>query len=207
MGADEWAAVIYVVVGVVVVGAFLVYALQTLAELSFNRDGDPLFQEAGLRLSYSGSAWRDGSGADLYRDAYLAGIRYGLGFDRPGMDVGLALEAGYIDIRLSPLDGPGEAFDFRGGYLVAGPLLRFGAYDPLCFGLEFLNGTATHSSIGWISKARMSLQARLGGHAVTGAHLGAVFYDLAFLDGLAWRHGDFNRDLSLVGGVDVGWEF
>jgi hypothetical protein len=207
LDADEWAALIYVVVGVVVVGAFIVYAVQTLAELAINKEHYPLFQEAGLRLSYSGHAWRDGAGAELYRDAYLAGLRYGIGFDRPGADIGLAVEGGYLDVHLSPSEGAGDAFDFRGGYLVAGPLLRFGSFDPLCFSLEFLNGTSTHASIGWISKARMALQARFGRHEVVGVHLGAVFYDLAFLDGLAWRRGDLNRDLSLVGGLDFGWEF
>jgi hypothetical protein len=207
MDGHDWAALIYVVIGVVVVGAFLIYAAQTLVELAVNADHDPLFQEAGLRLSYSGRSWRDGAGANLYRDAYLAGIRYAIGFDRPGADVGLAVEGGYIDIRLTPLDGPGDAFDFRGGYLVAGPLLRFGSFDPLCFSMEFLNGTSTHASIGWISKARMALQYRMGRHEVIGADLGAVFYDLAFLDGLALRRGDFNRDLSLIGGLDFGWVF
>lgn len=207
LDADEWAAIIYVAVGLVVVGAFLIYAVQTLVELSLNREHYPLFQEAGLRLSYSGHSWRDGAGADLYRDAYLAGLRYGIGFDRPGADIGLAVEGGYLDIHLSPAAGVGDAFDFRGGYMVVGPLVRFGSFDPLCFGLEFLNGTSTHASIGWISKARMTLQARFGRHEVVGAHLGAVFYDLAFLDGLGWRRGDFNRDLSLIGGLDFGWEF
>jgi hypothetical protein len=209
LGGDDWAAVIYVVVGVVVVGAFLIYGIQTLAELAVNDGHDPLFQEAGVRLSYSGKTWRDGAGGDLYRDAYLAGLRYAIGFDRPGMDVGLSLEGGYIDIRLTPENGSfGETgFDFNGAYVVAGPLLRFGSFDPFCFSLEFLNGTSTHESIGWISKSRMALQARMGGHAAVGAHLGAVFYDLEFLDGLAWRRGDFNRDLSLVGGVDFGWLF
>lgn len=207
MDGHDWAALIYVVIGVVVVGAFIIYAAQTLVELAVNADGAPLFQEAGLRLSYSGRSWRDGAGADLYRDAYLAGIRYAVGFDRPGPDVGLAVEGGYIDIRLTPLDGPGDAFDFRGGYLVAGPLLRFGSFDPLGFSMEFLNGTSTHASIGWISKARMALQYRMGKHEVIGADLGAVFYDLSFLDGLALRRGDFNRDLSLIGGLDFGWVF
>jgi hypothetical protein len=207
MDGHDWAAVIYVVVGVVVVGAFIIYGAETLAELILDQGQYPLFQEAGLRLSYSGHPWRDGAGADLYRDAYLAGLRYAIGFDRPGADVGLAVEGGYIDIRLRPLEGPGDAFDFRGGYLVAGPLLRFGSFDPACFSLEFLNGTSTHPSIGWISKARMALRFRMGKHESIGGDLGAVFYDLSFLDGLALRRGDLNRDLSLIGGFDFGWEF
>jgi hypothetical protein len=205
--AHGWAVLFFVVIGFVVVGAFLVYGVETFAEMAINRDHYPVFQEAGLRLSYSGEAWQDGAGASLYRDAYLAGLRYAIGFDRPGGDAGLALEGGYIDIHLRPTEGPGNAFDFRGAYFVAGPILRFGSYDPACFSLEFLNGTSNHPSIGWISKARMALQFRMGRHQVVGADLGAVFYDLEFLDGLAWRHGNLNRDLSLIGGLDFGWEF
>ncbi|MBW8888975.1 MAG: hypothetical protein JF616_14570 [Fibrobacteres bacterium] len=207
LDAHDWAVLFFVVIGFVVVGAFIIYGVETLAEIALNQDHYPLFQEAGLRLSYSGEAWQDGVGTDLYRDAYLAGLRYAIGFDRPGADVGLALEGGYIDIHLRPAEGPGNAFDFRGAYFVAGPILRFGSFDPACFSLEFLNGTSNHPSIGWISKARMSLQFRMGRHQAIGADLGAVFYDLAFLDGLAWRHGNLNRDLSLIGGLDFGWEF
>jgi hypothetical protein len=204
----DWAAIIYVVIGVVVVGAFLVYGAQTLYELAVNEDDHPVFMEAGLRMSYSGKALRDPAGRDdLYRDAYLAGLRFAIGFDRPGMDLGLAVEGGYIDVYLKGISDPAKAFDFKGGYLVAGPVLRFGRNDPLSFSLEFLNGTSNHSSIGWISKSRMTLQTKVGSHTLLGGHLGAVFYDLHFLDGLGWRNGNFNRDLSLVYGLDAGWEF
>ncbi|MEO6098661.1 MAG: hypothetical protein ABIW76_24500 [Fibrobacteria bacterium] len=205
---DDWAAVIFVVIGVVVVGAFVIYGVQTLAELAINKDGYPIFMEAGLRLSYSGKAYQDPNGnGDLYRDAYLAGLRYAIGFDRPGMGIGIAVEGGYIDVFLKGLDDPAKTFDFKGGYLVAGPMLRFGDNKPWSFSLEFLNGTSNHASIGWISKSRMTLQAKVARHTLVGAHLGAVFYDLHFLDGLGVRAGDFNRDLSLVYGLDTGWEF
>ena len=45
-----------------IVGAFLVYGVQTLVELAANKEHYPLFQEAGLRFSYSGKAFRDGTG-------------------------------------------------------------------------------------------------------------------------------------------------
>ncbi len=205
---DDWAAVIYVVVGVVVVGAFVIYGLQMLTELAINKDDYPMFMEAGLRLSYSGKAFEDPNGrGDLYRDAYLAGLRFAIGFDRPGMGIGLAVEGGYIDVFLRGIDNPAETFDFKGGYLVAGPMLRFGDNKPWSFSLEFLNGTSNHASIGWISKSRMTLQYKVGDHLLLGGHLGAVFYDLHFLDGLGVREGNFNRDLSLISGFDTGWEF
>lgn len=206
--ADDWAAVIYVVIGVVVVGAFVIYGVQMLGEMAFNQEEYPLFMEAGVRLSYSGKAIEDQQGVgQLYRDAYLAGLRFAIGFDRPGMGIGLAAEGGYIDIFLRSTSDPARTFDFKGGYLVAGPMIRFGDNDPWSFTLEFLNGTSTHDAIGWISKSRMTLQAKVTEHMLVGGHLGAVFYDLHFFDGLGLREGNFNRDLSLVWGLDTGWEF
>jgi hypothetical protein len=206
--SDDWAAVIYVVIGVVVVGAFVIYGLQMLGEMATNQEGYPLFMEMGARLSYSGKAIEDPAGVgDLYRDAYLAGLRFAIGFNRPGIGIGLAAEGGYIDVFLRSSSDPAKTFDFKGGYLVAGPMIRFGDNDPWSFSLEFLNGTSSHESIGWISKSRMTLQAKVSEHMLVGGHLGAVFYDLHFFDGLGLREGNFNRDLSLIWGLDTGWEF
>ena len=208
MDGKEWAAVLYVVVGVVVVGAFIVYGAEALVELATNQDDDPVFREIGLRYSYSGRQWSDG-GPPLYRDANLIGLRFGIGLDRgAGMGLGVAVEGGYIDLSLRAVDDPTKVFDFQGGYLVAGPMLRFGRNDPLSLTLEFLNGASDHASIGWISKSRMTVQGKVGKTGLlVGAHIGAVFYDLSFYDGLAQRQGNFNRDLSLVIGADTGWEF
>lgn len=206
-GGEDWAAVFFVVIGVVVVGAFVLYGFKTIYELATNQEDYPLFMEGGTRFSYSGKAWRDGVGPDLYRNAYLAGLRFAIGYQRPYMGIGLSMEGGYIDVSLKGADNPARSLDFHGGYLVAGPMLRFGRNDPMSFSLEFLNGTSNHSSIGLISKTRMTLAGKVGDHALIGAHLGAVFYELDFLDGLAWRSGAFNRDLSMVYGLDLGWEF
>jgi hypothetical protein len=203
----DWAAVIYVVVGVVVVGAFVVYGVQALYDLIVNKDRSPVFREFGLRFSYSGTSFRDRSGPALYRDAYLMGLRFAAGLDRGFLGLGLAAEGGYIDLALRGVDDPSQAFDFRGGYVVAGPMIRFGRNDPVSFNLEFLNGTSDHASIGWISKSRMACEYKFPTGLLLGANLGAVFYDLHFLDGLGLRSGSFNRDLSLITGLDVGWAF
>ena len=204
---DDWAAVIYVAVGFVVVGAFILYGGQTLYELITNKNEDPVFQEAGLRYSYSGKTW-SGGGPPLYRNANLIGGRYAIGLDRGGMGMGLTVEGGYIDLSLRDTDNPARAFEFQGGYAVAGPLIRFGNNRPGSISFEFLNGASDHPSIGWISKSRISVEGRIGRTGLlVGGHVGAVFYDLKFYDGLAQRRGSFNRDLSLVLGLDTGWEF
>ncbi len=206
MDSKGWAALIFIGVGVVVAGAFIGYGFATLYDMAVNKEHYPVFREIGLRYSYSGENWEDG-GPRLYRNAQLLGARYAMGLDRNGLGLGFAVEGGYIDLALRGLDNPAEAFNFEGGYLVGGPLVRFGSNRPLSLNLEFLNGASNHPSIGWISKARVALEGDVGHGWLLGAHVGAVFYDLHFQDGLIQRNGDFNRDLSLVMGLDSGWEF
>lgn len=204
---DEWAVVIYVVVGVVVVGAFVLWGAKALYDLAVNRDDSPVFKEAALQFSYTGRTLRYGDGATLFRDAWLMGGRFAFGVEKPVVSFGLALEGGAIDLSVRAPDTDREIVDVQGGYLVGGPLVRFGRYRPLAFTLEFLNGTSSHASIGWISKSRMTLASRTRAGLTYGAHLGAVFYDLRFSDGLVYRRGDFNRDLSVLFGLDAGWSF
>jgi hypothetical protein len=207
LDSDDWAVFLYVVIGVLAVGAFLLFGIKALWDLAVNKDGSPVIKEAGLRYSYSGLAMRAEDGAPLYRDAHLLGARFAIGVDKGLMAVGIAAEGGSIDLSVSRLDRAAPDVDVHGGYLVAGPMVRFGDYRPLALGLEFLNGTSDHRSIGWISKSRMTLQGKVGGGLIVGAHLGAVFYDLRVADGLIFRRGDLNRDLSLMAGADVGWDF
>lgn len=204
---DDWAVVIYVVVGIVVVGAFVLFGGKALYDLIVNKDQAPVFKEVGLRFSYSGLTMYDEHGSALYRDAYLVGLRFAIGVERGVLALGLAAEGGSINLTVRGVNPPSEAVDYRGGYLVGGPMIRFGNYNPLALSMEFLNGTSDHENIGWISKARMVLQAKTGPGLLTGVHLGAVFYDLKFSDGLVFRRGDFNSDLSLMVGVDMGWAF
>lgn len=204
---SDWAVVLYVVIGVVVVGAFLVGGGAALYDLIVNKEKAPIFKEVGARFSYSGVTLYGNDGAPLYRDAYLAGLRLAIGVQRTYASLGLAVEGGSVNLSVSGFPGQSEAIGIRGGYLVGGPMVRFGNYHPLALTLEFLNGTSDHDRIGWISKTRMMLAAKAPGGLLVGAHLGAVYYDLNFTDGLVFRDGDLNRDLSVLVGLDAGWAF
>jgi hypothetical protein len=207
LDSDDWAAFLFVFIGIIAVGAFLLFGLKAVWDLVVNKDGSPVIKEAGLRYSYSGLAMRAHDGAPLYRDAHLLGARFAIGVDKGLMAVGIAAEGGSINLGVSRLDRAAPVVDVHGGYLVAGPMVRFGDYRPLALSFEFLNGTSDHRSIGLISKSRMALQGKVGGGLIVGAHLGAVFYDLRIADGLVFRRGDLNRDLSLMAGADIGWDF
>ncbi len=204
---NDAAKLIFVFAGVIVVGAFIFYGGKALYDLIVNPDDQKVFHEVGLRYSYSGETWQ-GGGPSLYRNSNLIGLRYATGLDQGGWSLGLAAEGGYIDLNLYDPAGSSPTYDFHGGYFLFGPLVRFGENDPYSFTVEFLNGSSNQLSIGWIHKSRLTLQRRLGPSPfIAGAHLGAVFYDLNFADGLIQRSGDFNRDLSMIYGLDMSWEF
>lgn len=206
-GDGDWAVIIYVVVGVIVVGAFVLGGGKALYDLVVNREEAPVFKEVGARFSYSGLSMYGNDGTPLFRDARLYGLRFALGVERSIMSLGLAAEGGSVNLSVRGLAGARKSLDFQGAYLVGGPLVRFGNYHPLAFTLEFLNGTSNHRSIGWISKSRMTLAGKTRQNLLVGAHLGAVFYDLRFTDGLVFRRGDLNRDLSMMVGLDLGYAF
>lgn len=202
---DDWAVVIYVVVGIIVVGAFVLVGGKALYDLVVNRYDFPVFREVGARYSYSALDMRDGGGS-LFRNAHLTGGRFAFGVERDMLTLGLALEGGWIDLSLRGLDLE-DPVEYQGGYLLGGPMVRFGRHEPMAVTLEFLNGTSDHGSIGLISMSRLAVAGKTAWGPVVGAHLGAVFLDLRFTDGLVFRRGDFNRDLSLLFGVDLAWEW
>jgi hypothetical protein len=190
-----------------VVGVFVLGGGKVIYDLIVNREDAPVFKELGARFSYSGLSMYGNDGTALYRDAYLYSLRFAIGVERNIMSLGLAAEGGSINLNVRGFSGSRNSLDFQGAYLVGGPMVRFGNYHPLAFTLEFLNGTSNHRSIGWISKSRMTLAGKTRQNLLVGAHLGAVFYDLRFTDGLVFRRGDLNRDLSMMLGLDLGYAF
>ena len=203
----DWAVVIYVVVGVIVVGAFVFGGAKALYDLAVNEERVPGLQggRAALLLfrPLPARPGRVGPVPGRLSHGGALRVRRREALPVPGPGPGGRI---HRPVGARPGDQPGNR-GRAGGYLVGGPLVRFGRYRPLAFTLEFLNGTSNHSSIGWISKSRMTLAAKTRGGFLYGAHLGAVFYDLRFTDGLVLRRGDINRDLSLLMGLDAGWAF
>jgi hypothetical protein len=204
--SKEWATVIYVAAGVIVVGACILYIPKLIYDVAVNKEKHPVFQEFGARYAYSGSSW-NGGGEPLYRHTHLAGARYTVGVAKPVLGLGLTTEGGYLRSDLEDLADPDRAFSFSGAYFLAGPTLRFAPKSPVGLGIDFLNGAGTGEAFGWISQGRFFLQARVHERLIMGVHIGALFYDLRFLDGLIYRRGNLNRDLTLLGGIETGFRF
>ncbi len=204
--AKEWAAAVFIAAGVVVVGAVVLYFPKLLYDYMTDRESFSLYREAALRYTYTGSSWT-GGGSPLYRDTHLASGRLTWGIRRPALGMGLTVEGGYLSARLEEIaTQPGRAFGVGGAFALLGPSLRFGG-DRYALGVDFLNGASWVQGTGWITEGRFSFQARTGKRFLLGAYVGALFYDLRFFDGLVWRRGSFNRDLSLLMGLESGLAF
>lgn len=206
LGGKDVAAAVYVIAAVAVIGGTLIYLPVLIYKMVRNQESYPLYHELGLTYTYSGTSW-EGGGSPLYRDTHMPGLRYTALIGHPYLAMGLTLESGYLAPTLEEAWDPATRVDLGGLYGLIGPQLRFGAQSPIHFSLEFLNGTSTASAVGWITKARANLQAKLGNHALVGLSVGSLFYDLHFFDGTVWRSGAFNRDLALTLGIETGYRF
>ncbi len=204
--SDDLAKAVFVVAAVAAVGGTLFYLPYLAYKMIVNRENYPIEHEIGASYTYSSMNW-EGGGSTLYRDTHMPGLRYTVLIAPPKVGLGLTLEGGYLAPSFDRSLNVRDNVDLGGAYVLVGPILRFAPRSPIGFSLEFLNGTSSAEAVGWVSKARANLQARLGEHALMGLNLGSLFYDLHFFDGTVWRQGAFNRDLSLTLGLEFGYRF
>jgi len=202
LGSSDWSnsdapLVIFVVIGVTVVVAVVVYAGAFLYELA----------TGGGKYSY----WWDvqvqttalcGSGDQ----GYLAGLKLASGFENTDARVGFVLEGGYLDTRIRP-DEAADRIDIVGGFVMAGASVRwpFGRSEmnPSFFGLELLAGTAEDEDVNLMSAARANLSFGIGAGTRLGFSLGALYLDLDPADGIL---GHIDKYTALVG-VEAGFRF
>ncbi len=202
----DLALVVFVAAGVIVIGATVIYLPKLAYDLAKNEDDLPIYHEFTLHYGYSGAHWNAG-GPPVYRKTQTASGRFTLGARRDYLGVGLTAEVGYLDIRLSEVPNePGRTFYRNGPFGMMGPSIELGG-EKVYTGVDFLNGVDFIGGAGWISEGRFSLNWRVNDRLLLGAYVGALFYDLKFFDGLVWREGAFNRDLSLLGGLETGVAF
>jgi hypothetical protein len=206
LDGSDFAKTFFVVAAVAVVGGTLIYLPVLTYKMIRNRERDPITQEMAFAYSYSGTNW-EGGGSPMYRGTHMPGLRYSAVIAHPHVGLGLTVEGGYLAPSFEGSFDPTTQVELHGSYGLIGPMLRFGPQNPVTVSLEFLNGTSTAKAIGWVTKARMGVQAKLGRHALIGLQLGSLFYDMHFFDGTVWRSGSFNRDLAMTLGLETGYCF
>ncbi|MFC1584682.1 hypothetical protein ACFL5V_03940 [Fibrobacterota bacterium] len=204
---DEFATVLYVAVGVVVVAALIITGGKIVYDIIMKHERFDLWKEAGVRYGYSGNHIKEEEGAGYYGNSHFLGGRFSMGLTRRYLGLGVTAETGYVNLTVENEYNPLEFFNSRGMYWLFGPLVRYTTRQSVSWNLELLNGTSNRRSVGWISKARCFAQVDVNRYLFWGLHLGALFVDLRELEGLLIQDGDFNDKFSMLFGIETGVRF
>ena len=193
-GGGDAAVILYVLIGVVVVGAFIIYTADYIYHVVAYPGSNTYWWSLDLY-----SAWIAGDD----ENGFLVGPRLSTGFVARDAHAGLSLEAGYFDIDIEVEDGTSEV-GVDGAYGMVGPHIRWLWSDadgnPSHAGVELLVGTTTDGDIDLLSVARFNLSVGVGRHARAGFSIGAIYMDVEADEGLIRDESDF----SLIVGGQVG---
>lgn len=192
----EVAVVLFVVVGVVVVAAALVYTGLFVYD-ALTREGD-----------FDG--WLDtGAGAWFFYGGERGGGMYGAriagGFMGESADVGLMLEAGYIhgDVAIREDNTP---VSVSASYGIVGPTIRWVLDDgrnPFTFDMEVLAGVTSDDNLGLISRASAGFSWGIGPSWRMGLAVGSLYMKIRETEGPLRTKSDFNMAI----GVNAGRAF
>ena len=194
--SEELAVIIFIVAGVVVVGAALLYLPAFAYQAATHREGYPLDGRLEGRASWLAGGDRSGG---------LYGAEFILGFRDRYTHFGLGIEGGYLDLA-ARVEGLGEPVDLSGGYIMAGPSWRYYP-DPgpnaACLYAEVLAGTAGHEEVGLLSAARLGVGWGWGPYLRMGLHVGGLYAERKEVEGELADDGNFNL---LLGG-ELGFRY
>jgi len=202
LGRTDWsdneaAVVIFVVIGVTVVLAVVVYAGAFLYEMATGLGDHSYWWDVETQ-----AAWLVGGGDS----GYVAGLRLGAGFEDSEARIGLVVEGGYLKAEIRP-ERDLDRMRVEGGYAMAGASVRweFGREpaNPSFLGLDLLAGTASDDQVDLLSTARANLSFGVGPRARLGVSLGALYVDLDPTEGPA---ADLDRFTTLMG-LQAGYRF
>jgi len=193
-GDGNGAVVIYVVIGVAVVAAVVVYATAFLVEALTGTGQHRHWWDLAADATFLTGDGNRGS---------LSGARVSAGLENRAAKIGLVLDGGRIDARVRTRDST-QPLNISGGYVMAGTAVRWqldDAVNPSCFGIELLAGTASAQQVGLISEARATLTFGIGNRARLGLSLGALYLGLKATDGLLTDAHDFSILLGVHSGI------
>lgn len=186
-GDSDGAAVVFVIVGSVLVVVWTLYVFKYLYDVAsgFN-PCDPWheFTAASSRISSSSTERAD-----------FHGLKYMTGFRDGATEVGFSVELGNADIFLPQLTNQ----RLQGTYWMLGPLLRWrmsAGNNPHYFDMSFVGGSTDHNETGLIAKATIGMQFGLSDNMHLGLNWGAMNIDIKESQGLL---NDGNKYYYLLG--------
>lgn len=187
-GGDEAAMIIFAVVGLVVIVAWIPYLPVLIHDMVANDDKN-------LKVHHMISAQWNPFTSDVPRNGSLAGFRYSFFEDRKDLErnlkMGFALESGYYLIK--------ERERYEGGYWLAGPSIAVGAIesDSLMVKIDLMGGSSFDSDLGLISRAELSMNWLFHSKLSLGVSVGGLYMNVK----------ESSDDLSFVTGINTGVVF
>ena len=190
---DE-AAVLFVVVGTVVVIVWALYVFKYLYDVSLGNATCGGWKELTVVSSAASTSGE--------QHAHFNGLRYAMGFREGSLDVGIDLELGQTDILLSDVG----VLELKGRYWFLGPVLRWRlsqGINPGYFQMNFSAGSTEHDEVGLLAKASLGLIFGLGDSMQLGFNWGAMNINLNDNQGIISERSQYHY----LYGVNMGFRF
>lgn len=204
-GGRDTALVVFAVVGLVVIFAWIPYF--PILFYDYLRNPQDFDTRHMLSLNYTRAPHNrsEYKGENHYREGFLSGLRYSLFLKRKesqqeDFKFGFSGELGHYEFMRTKND-PGVP-NFFGEYWLLGPSLMYGQ-KWFWLQLDLLAGSTFDSDLGLTSKADLSLNVGLSKNIFLGLGFGALYYDVRGGKGLA--AGD--QDVGLTWTGRLGYAF
>lgn len=192
--SGEGAAVVFVIVGTVVVVVWALYVFKYLYDVSLGNAPCGRWHELTVVKSIASS----GEG----QHARFDGLRYSTGFRDGSLDVGIGFELGQTDILLSEVG----VLELKGRYWLLGPILRWRlsqGINPSYFQMNFVAGSTEHDEVGLLAKASLGLLFGIGDSMQLGLNWGAMNINLDENQGIISERSQYHY----LYGINVGFKF
>ena len=188
------AAVLFVIVGTVVVFIWTLYVFKYFYDVSMGVAPCGRWNE--LAVVTSSVSTVEG------QHAFFEGLRYSTGFRDGTLDVGIGFELGQTDILLSDVG----TLELQGRYWLVGPVLRWrlsSVRNPSYFQMSFVGGSTEHDEVGVLAKASLGLLFGLGDSLQLGVNWGAMNINLNEDQGIITERSQYHY----LYGLNVGFKF
>lgn len=192
--SGDGAAVLFVIVGTVVVVVWALYVFKYLYDVSVGNAPCGHWNE----LTVVSSAAATGEA----QHARFGGLRFATGFREGILDVGIGFELGKTDILLSEVG----VLELKGRYWLLGPVLRWRLSqggNPSYFQMNFVAGTTEHDEVGRLAKASLGLLLGIGDSMQLGLNWGALNINLNGDQGIITERSQYHY----LYGVSMGFRF
>ncbi len=185
IATDDVAIILYVLVGVVVIGAALIYGGVIFYEMITGEEEYAYWSDVGAGAWFWGGSGRRGG---------MYGGRGSIGLIDDEVRVGLILETGYLDGRFRFRDKE-EFLSVSGAYGLLGPTVQWAftkGDNPVSVDFEILTGYSSADHVGLMSRALAGVSWGMGRTFRMGVMAGSTYAKIRETEGPLNTKSDFN---------------